>query len=136
MKTSFSTSRRGPDYVSEELISILSEKATFEFKPLFLRVHANLRTRNAASGGEDMLRLRTYEKLQGLVLNGAVTKVGKEYRGVAAGLARFAAAVADASAKMQIRRMAKQPSGVTTAAPKLTAAVQGRKKTTKTPRIQ
>ncbi len=134
MKTSFSTSRRGPDYVSEELISILSEKESFEFKPLFLRVHANLRTRNAASGGEDMLRLRAYEKLQGLVLAGAVVKVGKEYKGVAAGLARHAAAAADATAKVQIRRAAQQLSGVTTAAPKLTATVQGRKKTTKSPR--
>src|SRR5207248_9003494 len=47
----------------------------------------NLRERNAASGGEEMLRLRVYEKLQGLVGKGAVnrtvTGTTKKYKGVA-----------------------------------------------------
>src|SRR5947207_14264232 len=47
----------------------------------------NLRERNAASGGEEMLRLRVYEKLQGLVGRGAVnrtiTGTTKKYKGVA-----------------------------------------------------
>ena len=47
---------------------------------------ANLRQRNAASGGEEMLRLRAYEKLQGLVNQGAVDRtvngVTKKYKGV------------------------------------------------------
>ena len=45
---------------------MLSSKASFEFKPLFEAMLLNLRERNAASGGEEMLRLRAYEKLQGL----------------------------------------------------------------------
>ena len=34
------------------------------------------------SGGEEMLRLRAYEKLQNLVTRGLVEKIGKEYRGL------------------------------------------------------
>ena len=48
----------------------------------------NLRERNAAGGGEEMLRLRAYEKLQGLVSQGAVNRTiaggTKKYKGVAA----------------------------------------------------
>jgi len=51
----------------KELVTVLSQKKSFEFKQLFAIVHANLRQRNAASGGEEMLRLRAYEKLQILV---------------------------------------------------------------------
>ena len=46
----------------------------------------NLRERNAVNVGEELLRLRAYEKLQGLVHQGAVkrTVVGitKKYKGV------------------------------------------------------
>jgi hypothetical protein len=81
-------SRRGPDMVMEELATALSSKAAFEFKPLFDIVHASLRARHAASGGEEMLRLRVYEKLQGLVNRGLVKKSiikgVKEYQGLAA----------------------------------------------------
>ena len=42
----------------------------------------NLRNRNAASGGEEMLRLRAYEKLQNLVARGMVKKDGKKYKGI------------------------------------------------------
>jgi hypothetical protein len=89
MKTAYGFSRRGPDRVTEELTTVLSEKTWFEFKELFLVVHANLRARNAASGGEEMLRLRAYEKLQNLVQNGIVKKDGKKYKGVPAALATF-----------------------------------------------
>jgi hypothetical protein len=79
--------RRGPDNITEELIAVLSSKASFEFKPLFEIMLLNLRERNAASGGEEMLRLRAYEKLQGLVSQGAVhrevTGGTKKYKGVA-----------------------------------------------------
>jgi len=85
--------------VAEELASVLSEKASFEFKALFLIVHANLRASNNASGGEEMLRLRAYEKLQNLVQAGVVKKTGKEYRGVATGLATFLATAAEHNAK-------------------------------------
>src|SRR4249919_3030428 len=76
-------SRRLPDLVTEELVAALSKKgSSFEFKQLFVVVHAGLRARNAASGGEEMLRLRAYEKLQNLVQQGQVKKTGKQYRGV------------------------------------------------------
>jgi len=70
--------------VTEELVSVLSRKSSFEFKQLFDIVHENLRARNAASGGEEMLRLRAYEKLQNLVARGMVKKNGKKYKGLAA----------------------------------------------------
>ena len=65
---------------------MLSSRASFEFKPLFDIILLNLRERNAASGGEEMLRLRVYEKLQGLVGQGAVNRtvngIVKKYKGV------------------------------------------------------
>ncbi len=76
-------SRRLPDLVTEELVSVLSKKTSYEFKQLFELVHEKLRQRNAASGGEEMLRLRAYEKLQNLVSRGMVKKTGKKYRGLA-----------------------------------------------------
>jgi len=79
-KTAFS--RRLPDLVTEELASVLSSKSQYEFKELFDVVHENLRARNAASGGEEMLRLRAYEKLQNLVARGMVKKDGKKYKGI------------------------------------------------------
>ncbi len=76
-----------PDNVTEELVAVLSSKASFEFKPLFDVILLNLRERNAASGGEEMLRLRVYEKLQGLVHRGAVSRtvtgLTKKYKGIA-----------------------------------------------------
>src|SRR6266566_7726109 len=82
-----SFTRRAPDNITEELVAVLSSKASFEFKPLFDVILLNLRERNAASGGEEMLRLRAYEKLQGLVSQGAVnrtvTGTTKKYKGVA-----------------------------------------------------
>jgi hypothetical protein len=75
-----------PDNVTEELVAVLSSRASFEFKPLFDIILLNLRERNAASGGEEMLRLRVYEKLQGLVGQGAVNRtvkgITKKYKGV------------------------------------------------------
>lgn len=79
-KTAFS--RRLPDLVTEELATVLSSRTTYEFKDLFEVVHLNLRNRNAASGGEEMLRLRSYEKLQNLVARGMVKKEGKKYKGI------------------------------------------------------
>ena len=84
---SFSFTRRSPDSITEELVAVLSSKASFEFKPLFEIILLNLRERNAANGGEELLRLRAYEKLQGLVHQGAVTRtvtgITKRYKGVA-----------------------------------------------------
>jgi hypothetical protein len=84
-----------PDNITEELIAVLSSRASFEFKPLFEIMLLNLRERNAASGGEEMLRLRAYEKLQGLVSQGAVNRTitgsTKKYKGVATRLQTLSA---------------------------------------------
>jgi hypothetical protein len=87
-------SRRTPDLVTEELVAVLSSRSSYEFKQLFDIVHENLKARNAASGGEEMLRLRAYEKLQNLVSRGLVKKTGKKYKGVPAALAKAAEAAA------------------------------------------
>ena len=85
--TGASFKRRAPDNLTEELVAVLSSRHSFEFKPLFDILLVNLRERNAASGGEEMLRLRAYEKLQGLVNQGAVNRTidgaTKKYKGVA-----------------------------------------------------
>jgi hypothetical protein len=74
----------------EELIAVLSSKALSNSSPV--RNYApQSAERNAASGGEEMLRLRAYEKLQGLVNQGAVnrevTGTTKKYKGVATRMA-------------------------------------------------
>ncbi len=109
IKTTYGFSRRGPDRVAEELASILSEKISIEFKALFTMVHANLKARNAASGGEEMLRLRAYEKLQNLVQAGIVKKVGKEYRGVPAALVTFLETAGELNAKFAAGQHTRPP---------------------------
>ncbi|KAB2648139.1 MAG: hypothetical protein DVB27_01700 [Verrucomicrobia bacterium] len=74
--------RRLPDLVTEELAAALMSKTNYEFKELFEVVHAKLKARNAASAGEEMLRLRAYEKLQNLVSSGMVKKDAKKYKGI------------------------------------------------------
>lgn len=113
-RSSATFTRRGPDCITEELVAVLSSKASFEFKPLFEILLLNLRERNAASGGEEMLRLRAYEKLQGLVSQGAVnrtvTGTAKKYKGVAARLLVLKAEMkvlrADWSQKLQAKAAA------------------------------
>ena len=102
-------SRRVPDHVTDELVSVLSppkdsEANQFMFNELFEVVYENLKKRNAVSGGEEMLRLRAYEKLQNLVTRGLVDKEGKKYRGLeriheasSAHVAKLAAAAAAAN---------------------------------------
>ena len=82
MNSPFRLVRVGSDHLIEVLTKLLSLDVWFEFKPLFLRVYADLRERKAIGGGEEMLRLRTYEKLQNLVQHGFVEKNGKQYRGI------------------------------------------------------
>ena len=74
--------RRGPDNITEELVTALSSSKSYEFKALFSVIHAALRARKAAGGREEMLRLHTYEKLQNLVQSGRVKKTGKKYKRV------------------------------------------------------
>ena len=119
MKTNYGFSRRGPDLVAEELATVLSAKTAYEFKALFLIVHANLRARNSASGGEEMLRLRAYEKLQNLVGAGIVKKTGKKYRGVGPGIVKFF----EAAAEMKEKLAAGRPTHLPASAPAAPAAL-------------
>jgi hypothetical protein len=74
--------RRVPDHVTDELVAVLKDYETYHFNDLFKKVYDNLKKRNAVSGGEEMLRLRAYEKLQNLVGCAKVFKEGKTYRGL------------------------------------------------------
>ena len=87
MNSNFNFARRAPDSIMEELVAVLSGPNLYEFKALFLlHFQEALRARNAISGGEEMLRLRAYDKLQNLVKHGQVKKTGKQYKGVRKGL--------------------------------------------------
>lgn len=88
---------------------MLSGQTSFEFKSLFTVVHANLKARNAASGGEEMLRLRAYEKLQNLVGAGIVKKTGKEYRGVAKALANYIENATAQNVEFEARKLSRLP---------------------------
>ena len=101
-------SRRAPDIITEELVAAFASKTTYEFKPLFDLIFLNLRARNAASGGEEMLRLRSYEKLQSLVDRGAVKKtvtgVTKKYKGVSGPVVGSERRVAAIAARLESAR--------------------------------
>jgi hypothetical protein len=100
-----------PDNITEELVAVLSSRASFEFKPLFDIILLNLRERNAASGGEEMLRLRAYEKLQTLVSQGVVNRtvngITKKYKGVTARLVALSAEMKVLRADWDQRLLAK-----------------------------
>src|SRR2546422_3986886 len=106
-----SFSRRMPDNVTEELVAVLASRASFEFKPLFDIILLNLRERNAASGGGEMLRLRVYEKLQGLVGQGAGNRTGtgttKKYKSVAPRIKTLRAEMKDLRADLAKKGRAK-----------------------------
>ena len=95
--------------MADELATVLSSKSSFEFKALFTVVHANLKARNAANGGEEMLRLRAYEKLQNLVGAGMVKKTGKEYRGVAPALSAYRETAAALNVEFEARKLSRLP---------------------------
>ena len=103
-KTRFS--RRVPDHVTHELVNVLSKPETYEFNTLFGLVYDNLKLKNAVSGGEEMLRLRSYEKLQNLVSRGLCAKVAKTYRGLEGLRAAHNAAIAARSAAVGARSAA------------------------------
>jgi hypothetical protein len=86
LNTPTTFSRRRPDVLAEELVVVLRRKTGLEFKALFEILHENLRARDAAKQGEEMLRLRAYEALQRMVYSGSVKKVEKKYRGIASAL--------------------------------------------------
>jgi hypothetical protein len=71
-----------PDPISEEIAAVFSKRGvSHEFPRLFEIVHARLKERKADRGGEEMLRLRMYEKLQQFVARKLVQKTGKKYKG-------------------------------------------------------
>lgn len=67
-----------PDYVTDTICEILSDKP-IEFNALFEKLWEESLSNNRVSGGEEMMRLRAYEKLQNLVSKGHATKIGKTY---------------------------------------------------------
>ena len=95
----FKFSVRGPDRVSEELAAVLSTKKAMEFKDIFDLVYANLLSKDYARGGEEMLRLRSHEKLQAFVAAGIVTKDAKKYKGVSKMLKVFLKTAAEFNAR-------------------------------------
>lgn len=95
MKQRFAFARTGPDFLMNELTESLRQDGWFEFNALFLEIYDRLKLRKATGGGEEMLRLRMYEKLQKLVQGGIVERSGKSYRGKAAALAAFVEQIAE-----------------------------------------
>jgi hypothetical protein len=89
MKPKYRFARLGPDFLMDELTESLKSDSWFQFSPLFLQIFAKLKARKAAGAGEEMLRLRTYEKLHNLVQRGIVEKNGNNYRGIASALAKY-----------------------------------------------
>jgi len=119
MNKNLSFSLRGPDRISEELATVLSKKGSWEFKSLFDIVHANLRSKDFARGGEEMMRLRAHEKLQHFLHTGIVTKKGKEYTGVPKALVNFFKTTAELKARVEVVRQSRallrtKVSGMTT----------------------
>src|SRR4051794_8906275 len=96
--------RHRPDLVSEELVEVLLENESYEFSDLFDAIYARLRARNATSGGQEMLRLRAYEKVQTLVSQGLVKKTGKSYSAVKVALRARSAEMVAAKAAAEQRR--------------------------------
>jgi hypothetical protein len=101
-------SRRLPDLVTEEIVTVLIEnkkKAPLAWGVIFELIHERLKKRNAASGGEEMLRLRGYEKLKNLVDQNLVEKIG----GKVPGQAKFKAKANIANALATIDPIPKAP---------------------------
>lgn len=96
--------RQTQDFVSEEMVTALLKKTSYDFNELFAVVFDQLRARNADGGGKEMLRLRLYEKLHVLVMQGLVKKTEKRYSGVRSALQVRRAEMAAAKAKFQERR--------------------------------
>ena len=78
--------RRVPDLLTEAMVAVLSGKSSFEFVALFKSIQVKLQGPKLVQGSEEMLRLRTYEKLQQFVAQGAVKKTitgdVKKYKGL------------------------------------------------------
>lgn len=73
------SSRKAPDLVTNELIVILHQAGMLEFNDIFQRTVIVMKEKHMSLGGEEILRLRIYEKLQSLVSSGGLIKKGREY---------------------------------------------------------
>jgi hypothetical protein len=80
-KTTFS--RRLVDHLTDELVIVLGDGGAYEFRALFAKVYEGMKLKKTATGGEEMLRLRTYEKLLLLAKRGRVLKSGKNFTALA-----------------------------------------------------
>jgi hypothetical protein len=96
--------RQRRDFVAEELVAALFEKTSYDFSELFQAVYGKLRARDATSGGEEMLRLRVYERLQVFVSQGLVKKKEKKYSAVKPALEAYAAGIAASIVALEKRR--------------------------------
>jgi len=100
-----------------ELTEALRQDAWFEFNALFLDIYDRLKLRKATGGGQEMLRLRMYEKLQKLVQGGIVEKKGKTYRGNAPALSAFAEQIAGQQSQRSANAAARTQVGTQTSSP-------------------
>lgn len=103
MQMAFKFPLHGPDHVAEELAIVLSSKRAMEFKDIFAIVHANLCSKGLAKGGEEMLRLRSHEKLQALVDAGIATKAERQYKGVPKRLKEFCKTAAEHNNRVALK---------------------------------
>ena len=97
-----------PDVATEEMVGILMNGEAVDFHGLFATVYENLRTRRSIGGGEEMWRLRVYEKLQNLASQGLVDKSGKIYTPVVKALARRAEQMQQAREQAELRKAARR----------------------------
>jgi hypothetical protein len=73
---------RSRDQVIPELIRVLSTHTWLAFDELYAGVAESIHRRRPFRCGQEMLRIRVYEKLHQLVLNGFAERQGKTYRGI------------------------------------------------------
>jgi len=71
--------RRLPDHVTIAMAHELKRLGIVSFNGLFEATYKKLQEWHLVSGGEEMTRLRAFEKLQIMVTQGLVRKIGKEY---------------------------------------------------------
>jgi hypothetical protein len=71
--------RKPQDQIRAEMLQVLSLAEIILFNDIYEQVFSNMKSKGLATGGEEILRLRIYEKLQTLVSQGALHKKGKQY---------------------------------------------------------
>jgi hypothetical protein len=76
----FVFTRTSFDPILEELVVALCGGEPIEFKALFTKVHEELKRKKAASGSEEVIRLRCYERLLKLAGIGLVEKRDRMFR--------------------------------------------------------